>query len=222
MASVPLGQVSVPQAGPQLLDTIRQNGTASHAYASGESLLSGLEAARNLADAVHFLTSLHGRYPGVVELVATRTVEPAARAWFTEASDAFAHERSFLARLVVQAGPLPATPGAGSEAAVAMQRGAILTLSQSERRGCAIGAALAVAGDWTAIRKVLQAAAARFGLDVPGPWNAGAPDRLAEVGDALGEDSSLRRAMLFGAEQVAIQHRGLWDLLKARADARRG
>lgn len=220
MASVSLDQANVPPAGAQLLDTLADAGTASHPYVASSELLGGPSAARNLADAVHFLCALHGRYPGVVELVAARTVEPAARAWLAEASAAFADERALLAKLVVRAGPLPATPGAGSEAAVAMQRSAILTLAQSERRGCAIGAALAIAGDWVAVRAVLDHAAARFGVDPPRPWTGGTPERLAEVADALGEAPALRRAMLFGAEQVAVQHRGLWDLLQARALAR--
>ena len=30
----------------------------------------------------------------------------------------------------------------------------------------------------------------------------------------------VRRAMMFGAEQVILQHRAMWDLLQARAEAR--
>jgi hypothetical protein len=30
----------------------------------------------------------------------------------------------------------------------------------------------------------------------------------------------MERAMLFGAQQVFAQHRGLWDLLEARTSAR--
>jgi len=220
MASVPVGQVNVPQAGPTLLANIRANGTASHPYAGGVELLSGPSAARNLADAIHFLCALHGRYPGVIELVAMRTVEPGARGWLSDASEAFARERAYLASLSVQAGPVPTTPGSGSEAAVAMQRNAVMTLAQSERRGCAIGAALALAGDWAAVRQVLDGAAERFGVAVQAPWSAGDPDRLCSVAEGLGDDPALRRALLFGAEQVAIQHRGLWDLLATRAEAR--
>lgn len=220
MASAAMSQVNVPQPGPQLIDMIAAHGSASHPYVASATLLSGPDAARNLADAIHFLCALHGRYPGVIELVATRTVEPTARAWLAEASEAFSIERSYLAALVVKAGPQPATPGAGSESAVAMQRNAILTLSQSERRGCAIGAALAVAGDWAAIRPVLDAAAVRFGGEVPRPWTLARS--IGDVADIVGADLALRRAMIFGGEQVAVQHRGLWDLLDARALARKG
>lgn len=220
MASVPLGQVNAPQPGPALLGTVRDHGSASHSYSSSAELLTGPAAARNLADAIHFLCALHGRHPGVIELVAMRTVEPAARAWLGEAAGAFARERTYLANLAVQAGPVPATPGMGSEAAVAMQRNAIITLAHSERRGCAIGAALAVAADWSAVRLVLDCAAARFGMNPPGPWHAGNAETVQSVLDGLGDNQAVRRAALFGAEQVAIQHRGLWDLLAVRADAR--
>jgi hypothetical protein len=220
MASVPLGQVNAPQIGSMLIDCVRDHGSGSHPYLSSADLLSGPAAARNLSDAIHFLCALHGRYPGVIELVASRTVEPAARAWLAEAAEGFARERGYLARLAVAAGPVPATPGAGSEAAIAMQRGAIMTLAQSERRGCAIGAAMAVAADWRAIRSVLDAAAARFDLGNPvQPWFCDA-DSLGPIAQAGGEPSSFHRALLFGAEQVALQHRGLWELLQARALAR--
>lgn len=220
MASVPLGDVSVPQAGPMLTGIVRDHGSASHPYAASADLVAGPSASRDLADAIHFLCALHGRYPGVIELVATRNVESTARSWLSDAVESFARERTYLANLAMRAGPVPATPGAGSEATVAMQRNAILTLAQSERRGCAIGAALAVAADWCAVRRVLDGAAARFGADIPPAWSAGRDDTIGEVADAIGESQAARRAMLFGAEQIAVQHRGMWDLLQARAQAR--
>jgi len=33
---------------------------------------------------------------------------------------------------------------------------------------------------------------------------------------------SVERAIAFGAQQMLVQHRGLWDLLEAREIARRG
>lgn len=222
MASVSLDPKGVPPAGPQLLGAIAAHGTASHPYAAAGRFAAGPGASRDLADAVHFLCMLHGRHPGVIELVANHVVEPAARPWLAEAAEAFAGERNLLAKLVVAAGPLPATPGQGSESAVAMQRAAVMTLAQSERRGTAIGAALGIAGDWTTVRTILSLAAERFGLAPPTPWTIGAPERLTAVAEAVGEIPALRRAMLFGAEQVAVQHRGLMDLLAARALAREG
>jgi len=220
MASVSLGQVSAPQPGPALLSSVESQGSASHPYCVSPQLLGGPQASRNLADAIHFLCALHGRHPGVIELVAMRNVEREARAWLSETAEAFARERTYLANLAVQAGPVPATPGTGSEAVVAMQRNAIMTIAQSERRGCAIGAALAIAADWGVVRQVMDSAAARFGIDLPRPWRAGEPAAIHNVVEALGDSPAVSRALLFGAEQVAIQHRGLWELLAARADAR--
>lgn len=220
MASVPLGQVNGSQPDSALLGVVREQGSARHVFTASQQLLNGPEATRNLADAIHFLCALHGRHPGVIELVAMRTVDPAARAWLAETAEAFARERTYLAKLAVQAGPVPATPGGGSEAVVAMQRNAIMTLAQSERRGCAIGAAAAVAADWCVVRQVMDCAALRFGMDTAQPWRAGEAASIEAMVAALGDDPAMRRALLFGAEQVAIQHRGLWDLLAARAGAR--
>jgi hypothetical protein len=92
-------------------------------------------------------------------------------------------------------------------------------LAQSERRGCALGAAMALIIDWVVIRGVLDCAAKRFGVEAP-------VSRLLDTAPvrALADQSdgkpAVTRALLFGAEQVALQHRGLWDLLEARQQAR--
>ena len=44
--------------------------------------------------------------------------------------------------------------------------------------------------------------------------------RIVEVADAFATGLAQRRALMFGAEQVLIQHYGLWDLLESRAAAR--
>lgn len=220
MASAPLGHIAMPQVESALLGTVREQGSASHPFVARQQLLSGPDVSRNLADAIHFLCALHGRQPGVIELVAMRTVDPEPRAWLGETAQAFARERTYLAKLAVQAGPVPSTPGSGSEATVAMQRNAVMTLAQSERRGCALGAAIAVAADWGVIREILDCAATRFGVTPPEPWRSGDAVAVGAVVAGLGEAPATRRALLFGAEQVAVQHRGLWDLLAARASAR--
>lgn len=219
MASVPIGQIHESRSGSLLVDCVAEHGSLSHSYARGSALTTGPDAARNLADAVHFLCALHGRHPSLIELVAMRSLEPAARDWLGAASETFARERGFLARLAVEVGPAPATPGNGAEAAIATQRNALMTLAQSERRGCALGAAFAFMLDWAAIRDVLQAAAERFGLPLVlvDPIDAGEVEALCDV---VCKSVALRRAVLFGAEQVALQHRGLWELLWARALAR--
>jgi hypothetical protein len=203
-----------------LLACVAEHGSGSHDHPVSEELLRGPHAARNLSDAVHFLCMLHGRQPGVIDHAANRSVEPAARAWFNSAIDQFGIERAILTRLAVAAGPIPSTAGAGdTEAAVISQRHAIEMLAQSERNGCALGAALAVALDWRHVRGVLDAAALRFGIEVP-PYTLGEPDSIREVAEAMAGAPSVERAILFGAEQISIQHRGLWDLLEARAQAR--
>ena len=175
--------------------------------------------ARDIADAIHFLCVLHGRHPGVVELAALRATEPAARAWLSDAADAMGDERKLLAKLAVAAGGAPSTPGsAQSEAAVASQRGALATLAQSDRYGCALGAALAFALDWRPVRAMLDVAAAQLGVDAP-QFRLGQPDEIRLVADVIGENPLAERALLFGASQLARQHWGLWDLLEARAEA---
>lgn len=219
MASAPVGQMLEARSGSLLLDCVAANGSRSHPYAWGPALTSGPEAGRNLADAIHFLCALHGRHPSLVELVAMRSLEPEARDWLGAASETFARERGFLARLAVAAGPAPTTPGGGAAATVATQRAALTTLAQSERRGCALGAAFALMLDWAVIREMLQAAAERFALPplYVDPIDPAAVDAACE---AVCRSVALRRAVLFGAEQVALQQRGLWELLWARALAR--
>ncbi|HYI46874.1 MAG TPA: hypothetical protein VEX35_00260 [Allosphingosinicella sp.] len=221
MASVSVESAGRARSGEALLARVAEHGTASHAYFASESLVRGPEATRNLADAIHFLCALHGRHPGIVDHAARRVVEPGARAWLNIAAEAMAAERASLTRLSVAVGGIPSTPGgAGSETAILAQRAALATLALSDRRGCALGAALAFAADWASIRIILDAAAKRLGVDAPPSALAG-PETLQAVADEAGEDAAARRALLFGAEQLALQHRGLWDLLEARQQARR-
>jgi hypothetical protein len=216
MVSASVGQLGRSRSGSALLACVAEHGSGSHDYLLSDELLRGPHAARNLSDAVHFLCMLHGRQPGVIDHAANRSVEPAARAWFKDAIHQFGIERSILTRLAVAAGPIPSTAGAGdTESAVISQRHAIEMLAQSERNGCALGAALAVALDWRHVRGALDAAALRFGIEVP-PYALGEPESVREVAEAVAAE----RAILFGAEQISIQHRGLWDLLEARAQAR--
>ncbi len=220
MASTSVETAKRPPIGQQLLTSAADQGSAAHPYSTSEALLRGPQAARNLADLIHFICTLHGRYPGVIDHAAGRVVAPDARDWLEEASTAFADERAYLARLAVAAGPVPSTPGAGdSDAAVLGQRHAIEMLAQSERNGCAVGAAMAVILDWAAVRHSLDVAARRFGLDVP-EFAAGDGARVAAVADSFAATAPIQRALHFGAQQILVQHFGLWDLLEARQQAR--
>lgn len=221
MAAASVQQAEAPRIGFALLACVAEQGSAAHPWFAGERLLRGHEAARNLSDAVHLLCALHGRHPGLIELAGDRIVEPGARPWLTAAAEAMTAERAFLAGLAVAAGPVPGTPdGGASEAAVQTQRSALATLASSERRGCALGAALAFAADWSPVRTLLEFAARRFGIEPPAA-RIGDPDELRAVAEASAAGPAFERALLFGAQQVAHQHRGLWDLLEARAEARR-
>jgi hypothetical protein len=220
MASASVGKAAGTDAGALLVAAAFDHGSAAHRWTTAETVVKGPESSRNLADLLHFLCMLHGRYPGIVDHASKRATDPGARAWLAEAVYAFAGERAYLARLAVAAGPVPSTPGASSsDSAVLSQRHALEMLAQSERQGCALGAAMAVMLDWTGIRRALDAAARRFAIEPP-TYLAGDPAAIAAVADAFSTTPVLQRALLFGADQVLVQHYGLWDLLESRAAAR--
>lgn len=202
---------------------VAADGTAAHAYvirARTGMASEGLLSLPDLADSASYMCLLHGRHPGVIDHAATRSAENAARQWLIEAADAFAAERAYLTQVTVAAGPAPSTAGqADCETAVSQQRHALDTLAQSDRRGCAMGAAMALVLDWRGMRQMLDMAAIRAGLE---PHPCALPDRAAtlEVARAIGGDDIIDRAIQFGARQLLNQHRGLWDLLSARADLR--
>jgi hypothetical protein len=220
MASAPVEMASGARAGDLILACVTEHGSASHPYLRSDELLKGPFASRNLADLVHFLCCLHGRHPGVIDHAANRSVEQLARSWFTEVTQQFAVERAYLTRLAVIVGPVPSTPGAGdNDAVLQAQRHAITMLAQSERSGCALGAAMALIIEWAAIRAVLNATASRFGFDPP-VYGLCDGESVRTLADGLDSSPAVRRAMMFGAEQIALQHRGLCDLLEARQEAR--
>lgn len=199
---------------------VAAEGSASHRYTTSHDILAGKHSARNLADAVHYLCILHGRHPGVADFAAAHTINDEARGWLIDAVDGFIRERSFLTRLVVAVGPLPSTPGqAESEQAVNGQRHALEMLAQSDRNGCALGAAMALVLDWASIRSVLGAACRRFGVDAPPSILPSDVDTIA-LAQSVSTSPALERAISFGAQQILAQHRGLWDLLEARQAAR--
>ena len=195
-------------------------GLAGHRHAVVLASASGPRAARDLADAVHLLCSLYGRHPGLVELALGHCPAGAARDWLIAASAGFERERLYLVRLTAAVGPLPSTPGsAETESVLGQQRHALETLALSERRGCALGATTALVADWSAIRTVLDRAAARMGVDVPASSLPDADSVAAVIATAV-EGPAPERALAFGGEQLLLQNRGLFDLLEARAEAR--
>ena len=205
----------------EMLDSlVASDGTGAHSHVRSGALSNGPDAMRNLADAVHFLCLLHGRYPGVIDNAARKAVDPASRQWMREAADAFAQERTFLTKIASAVGPVPSTQGqAQCEAAVAAQRKALDMLAESDRHGCAVGAAIALTLDWRTIRVLLDISAQRLDLSPP---TCTLPDLrdTARLASTIANTAAVERAMIFGAQQLITQHSGLWDLMAARAASR--
>lgn len=205
----------------ELLDAlVASDGTGAHAHVKAGALSSGPDAMRNLADAVHFLCLLHGRYPGVIDVAARKALDAASRPWLEEAAVAFTQERAFLSKIASAVGPVPSTQGQDQcEAAVAAQQKALDMLADSDRNGCALGAAIALTLDWRTIRVLLDISAQRLELTVP---RCALPDLrdTARLATHYAGSPAVERAMAFGAQQLIAQHSGLWDLLAARAASR--
>ena len=202
------------------LARVAGQGSAGHPFLAELAQGSSPHAARNLADAVHLLCSLYGRHPGLLEMALSLCAKGPTRAWLQDAADAFERERLYVVRLTSAVGPLPSTPGAAeTEAVLLSQRHAIETLAKSERRGCALGAATAFVADWRAVRRILDRAAERVGVECPAQV---LPDdgSITRVIDSASDGPAGERALGFGGEQLLLQHRGLFDLLEARAAAR--
>jgi hypothetical protein len=214
-----VGRQPVSVAETQLA-RVAGEGCARHPYLSALLEASGPHTGRDLSDAVHLLCSLHGRYPGLIELALQRSSSGPAQVWLSQASEAFERERLYLVRLTSAVGPLPSTPGAAeTESSLVAARHALETLAHSERKGCSLGAATALVGDWWPIRRLLDRAAARVGIQSPAP---SLPDEesVIEVINSSSDDLAGDRALAFGSEQLLLQHRALLDLLEARAEAR--
>lgn len=194
------------------------DGSGNHGWLLG--LSEAHASMRDLADTVHYACMLHGRHPGAVDHALGQARTQLERDWLEAAAEAFGTERAFLVRLAAAVGPMPSTPGqAECEATAAAQRHALDMLAQSDRAGCATGTAVAVVLDWITVRAVLDSAAERLGVAIPAVQLPLAEETVTVV-DTLAREGAMERAMLFGAQQVFAQHRGLWDLLEARASAR--
>jgi len=202
------------------LARVASDGCARHSWLNSLLESSGRHSGRDLADAVHLLCSLHGRYPGLIEIALQRCPTGPAQEWLSRASEGFERERLYLVRLTSAAGPLPSTPGAAeTEASLVAARHALETLAMSERNGCALGAVTALVGDWWPIRRLLDRAAVRVGTELPAPSLLDEQSLMAVI-EAGAANMSSARALAFGSEQLLLQHRALLDLLEARAEAR--
>ncbi len=202
------------------LARVAGEGLAGHPHAQALAASAAPGASRDLADAIHLLCAVHGKFPGLADIACGISTSP-ARDWLRATADAFERERLYLVRLTSAVGPLPSTPGAAAtEAALCAQRRAIETLARSERNGCALGATTALVSDWRQMRVILDRAAERSGMESP-PSTLPDDESVAEA-IALGTDGPANeRALAFGAEQLQLQHGALFDLLEARAEARK-
>lgn len=199
---------------------VAEHGSGSHRHLVSLLRASGHNAARDIADAVHLLCGLHGTNPGLIETAHLLAGDELARHWLGGASEVFERERSYLVSLTSAVGPIPSTPGAAeTESTLVAQRHALEILANSERHGCALGAAAALVSDWWSIRPLLDTAAKRLGMNVPANM---LPDdaSVSEMIGAACATAASERALGFGGEQLLLQHRGLLDLLEARAAAR--
>lgn len=202
------------------LARVAGEGCARHPHVIALLDSSGPHAGRDLADTVHLLCSLHGRYPGLIEMALQLCPSGEAQSWLERASESFERERLYVVRLTASVGPLPSTPGAAeTEASLLAARHALETLATSERKGCALGAATALVGDWWPIRRLLDRAATRAGIECPPPSLPDEDSIVTVIGRASDSPAS-ERALRFGGEQLLLQHRALFDLLEARAEAR--
>jgi hypothetical protein len=202
------------------LARVAAEGCARHPYLNSLLEASGRHSGRDLSDAVHLLCSLHGRYPGLIEIALQRCPKGHVEQWLTRASEGFERERLYLVRLTAAVGPMPSTPGAAeTESSLNAARHALETLAMSERNGCALGAATALVGDWWPIRRLLDRAAARVGTEPPAPSLPDETSVVTIIGSGADTTASAR-ALSFGGEQLLLQHRALFDLLEARTEAR--
>ncbi len=202
------------------LARVAGDGCARHPHLASLIEGAGQHSARDIADSIHLLCSVHGHHPGLIELALELCSDGPARKWLEKAADAFERERLYLVRLTAAVGPLPSTPGAAeTEGTLLAQRHALEILARSERRGCALGAATALVSDWWSIRRLLDRAASRAGIQSLAP---SLPDESSVVAviEAECDSPASERALGFGGEQILLQNRGLLDLLEARALAR--
>lgn len=205
-------------AGRLIEDLVIADGTRDSGHAAALCQVSGVT--RDLSDAIHAFCALHGASPSIVERASKAPGSESLRNWLGQASAAFDQERRLLAALTAAIGPVPSTPRhAEAEAAINGQRHALAILAGSDRAGCALGAALALLLDWHAIREVLAAAACRSNVVLPDSEIPARSSILASAMTIAAQPAS-GRALAFGAQQLVLQHRGLWRLLAARAEAR--
>src|SRR5205085_8470406 len=69
------------------LARVAGEGCVRHSYLNALLEASGRHSGRDLADAIHLLCSLHGRYPGLIELALQRCPKGPVQDWLSRASE---------------------------------------------------------------------------------------------------------------------------------------
>ncbi|WP_164114466.1 hypothetical protein [Sphingorhabdus sp. Alg239-R122] len=204
----------------KLESCIRSDGSAAHPYADSLLAAPHIANAADSADVSHFFCLLHGHLPSVFDHALGHSADPDMRTWLIKAADDFAQERAFLTKLTVAAGPIASTAGQDQCNALVLEASnALAMLAQSEREGCAFGAAIALASDWHIIRRIMDNIALKVSTESP-------PLQLSEQGtnfallSKLAGDKAIYRAIHFGMTQMLAQHRAIWDLMGSRRDCR--
>lgn len=201
-----------------LIALLSTSGSASHEFVVQLNADPHMIARATLADVMHHLGILHGRRPGMFDII-ENAAPSISDDWLRASSRAFAAERDLITRLVVALGPPPGRMGQTRVGvAVDAARNALLTLAGSERLGCAIGAASALLLDWENVSPFLHQLAIRFEIpvhDTAGIW----PDRAATLAtlEAAAALPSGPRAVAFGFKTLLAQHRAFWDIVQTRA-----
>ncbi len=212
--------ISASGTAAGLENCIRLDGSSAHPYADSLLAAPHIANAADLADISHFFCLLHGRLPSVFDHALGRSTDLDMRAWLIKAADDFARERAFLTKLTVAAGPITSTAGQDQCNTLVLEAGnALAMLAQSERAGCAFGAAIALASDWHIVRRVLDNIALRFSAETPALQLPDESENLALLSKFAG-DRATSRAIHFGMTQMLAQHRAIWDLMESRRDCR--
>ena len=98
-----VGQTVVSVAEAQLA-RVAGDGCARHPHLNALLDAASPHSGRDLSDAVHLLCSIHGRFPGLIEIALQRCPGGESQEWLTRASDAFERERLYLVRLTAATG----------------------------------------------------------------------------------------------------------------------
>lgn len=169
-----------------------------------------------IADIAHFMCLSHGRLPGVIDHAANKIVDDCARSWLVQSIEAFALERMMMNQLAVAAGPIKRLFGQNKITAILQnQAKSFELLATSDRKGCSAGTAIAFMLDWQASRGILDQIAIALGIEPRLAILPTAPQSEALCA-LLADSDAKKRAMLFGAQQILAQQRGLWQLIAAR------